>query len=182
MTDKLSQTMDELYQVFEKYPLRAHIEACDHCYTPTEQEELNRILHSMPLRQLSAAELESFWSESVHIMGNIDDLKHFLPRVLELLTTEGGFSYIGPYGVFMKLKGVGWSDWPTEEQSAVRAFINALWNKLLSQEHIPSYSYPHVYLEAFVMILEDVQEFLDVWQKDKSVVSLKHLADFVQSA
>jgi len=69
---------DALYRAFEHYPLRPDMPRCPCCVTPAAMTDLT----SRPLGELDD-ELNLFTSNALTTWGDVEDLKHFLPRLLE---------------------------------------------------------------------------------------------------
>ena len=60
--------------------------------------------------------------------GTEEDFKHFLPRLLELVTAEESITDVVDSEVLLgKLAYADWTHWPSEEQKAVNDYLNALW-------------------------------------------------------
>lgn len=66
-------------------------------------------------------------------MGNVDDFRHFLPRIFELAVAYGE-EFVDQSIVFNKLYYGEWRYWPETEQSVVEHFLRALWTCVLNQE------------------------------------------------
>ena len=118
--------------VFAAYPLAPHVDGCPHCVLEADHSAL----HSVKLRALSAVQLERFAFKALTTWGSLEDLKHFLPRMLELLPHDLGTRVDAPI-LLGKLARGAWSSWPAEEVIALRRYLDALWGWLL-QERSPS--------------------------------------------
>ncbi len=46
-------------------------------------------LHKTSLRELNAKDLELYATDALFVWGNVDDFRHFLPRIFELAVTYG---------------------------------------------------------------------------------------------
>jgi hypothetical protein len=125
----LASAMATLYEAFEAYPLKERIDTCPHC----ELDAAERRLHIRPLRALTWTDLGTYSFKALTSFGDLDDFKHFLPRLLEL--------YVGdhrgaPYSLFMlfgKLETAMWTTWPAGEVAAIRRFVDA-WQRALATE------------------------------------------------
>jgi hypothetical protein len=85
----MMENVANLYQVFSKYP-EAPLRATD----PNDcsagdgfAEQLYETLAGKPLASLSESELLDYYYLAVSHIGNGDDFKHYLPRILELMAT-----------------------------------------------------------------------------------------------
>lgn len=168
----LQEAIEGLYSTFAVYPLRPSIEGCNHCISPEDHARI----HSRPLRELTADDLEEYSYSAMNTWGNEDDLRHFLPRLLELIAFNT--SYLCPPVVVLKLHDAGWRTWPQEEQAAIEAYLSALWAFAL--ECFP-YADPDGWtaeecLCTIAQVVDDLGPFLDHWRRSESRAALCHLA------
>jgi hypothetical protein len=125
---KFQQAVDGLYAAFAAYPLRSVVGGCPCCTSPAD----NIDLHAAPLRELSTDRLRHYGFTAMFTWGDVEDFKHFLPRLLELTATEG---FLGPdtESLYGRLAYAKFDTWPEAEQTAVRAFAMAHWRAPLSK-------------------------------------------------
>jgi hypothetical protein len=184
-TGSLRDAVAGLYEEFARYPLRTVVEGCPHCVTGHDDD----LLRSRPLRELSWRELAKFGWKTMTTWGSVDDFRHFLPRILELVAIEldpalappdgpAGALYHWAYDfepLFAKLGYGEWLTWPGDEREAIRAYLLALWRRLLA-------SYPasslcaETMLKCLYVIGEDPTAYLDAWRADTRLAALRHLA------
>jgi hypothetical protein len=122
---------DLLYATFAHYPLRTPLPACACCVSPQDMAQL----YAAPLPDLTMAHLGFYASKALSTWGDLVDLKHFLPRLLELALIEPQ-----PYGPLMfasSLTSAAIPTWPTDEQAAVVAFCLAGWRHQAIQPQPP---------------------------------------------
>jgi hypothetical protein len=127
----LGRAIGALYDVFEAYPLTARIDCCPHC----ELDAAERRLHVRPLREMTWADLGTFSFKVLTSFGDRDDLRHFLPRILELYARDHRGA---PYSLFMffgKLDQAQWLTWPPGETTAIRRFVDAWQRALVTEAH-----------------------------------------------
>jgi len=171
----LKKAIENLYQVFERYPLDPEIDACPCCVKPKELEKLR----SIPLRQqmdLSDYSMDALWT-----CGGVDDFKHFLPRIFELnvLTEIGGIVWPDIEVVFVKLRTeCDWAYWPSDEKEAIRDYCQAAWRYVLEEEE-PEHD-PIQWLCGIGRAGVDLHPYLDYWVQAQSSVAYEHLAEFVE--
>jgi len=123
---QLERAVDALYDTFVMYPLKDRIDVCPHC----ELDAAERRLHVRPLRALTWTDLGVYAFKALTSFGDLEDFKHFLPRLFELYVVDHRGA---PYSLFMvcgKLEGAGWTTWPAQEAGAIRAFLDA-WKRVL---------------------------------------------------
>jgi len=103
--------MEDLYDVFNKYPLRQHVEGCTcGCIPPTAEAGL----HRRPLREMEPNDLDRYAFKAMTTWGDVEDFKHFLPRLLELLVHK---SFIVDTEIVLgKLSYGHWEAWPVRSR------------------------------------------------------------------
>lgn len=124
--------IEQLYSVFSKYPLAGGLRerSCDCCVT---DEEI-RILATIPLRELSHKELRSFMIDAISTFGDVEDYKHFLPRILELMV-DSESDFIFDFICYEKLNYSEWETWDFNEINAILFYFLELWKKIINDEN-----------------------------------------------
>jgi hypothetical protein len=157
MNADLVDAIEELYAVFARHPLAARIEYCGHCVG--DEEAL--VLQRKALRELTADDLERFTFRVLSTWGDEADLRHFLPRILELFAT--GEQLDG----YLLTKTVGnvrcyGGKWPQDERDAVERYLLALWRQVLSDSDSPIR--PVEVLEGAAMYGHSIEPYLRLWE------------------
>ena len=81
---RFTAALEGLYRVFAPYPFRANMPCCiPHCFFQSEIDALD----AKPLRLLESPKLSSFAFSLLLTCGEVEDFKHFLPRLFELTAT-----------------------------------------------------------------------------------------------
>jgi len=93
--------------------------------------DCERPLRSKPLRQLTSDDLAGFVMSSMLTWGDENDLRHFLPRILEL-TAIGESLEFDREVALSKLNYAEWRYWPQTEQIALGTFFMTTWRAALS--------------------------------------------------
>lgn len=140
-------------------------------------EKWNRDLFSKKLRELSADDLSLFSGKVITTWGDIDDMKHFLPRILELTALLEP-----PYMIwvtFDRLEMTGWQSWPADEYEAVKTYMLCLWDSLLSDESEKAESEFKDYFSTLAHFYPTFEDLLSVWTKNTSKAATKHLGKYV---
>lgn len=122
----MQSEIEDVYRVFARYPRPERVEGCQHCVT----EDDHRDLLGAPLRELDAERLRRYSHKALNTWGDVDDLRHFLPRLLEL-SLRGDADL---HGLFAKLGQAGWTDWPEDERASLRACLSVWWELGLTEE------------------------------------------------
>lgn len=171
----LEEAVEDLYVTFSKYPLAPHVEGCPHCVGGAD----NAKLHSRPLRELSARELGRFAFKALSTWGTVNDFRHFLPRIFELLPSHLS-GVVDPQTVIGKLSYAKWRTWPPNEVRSVSLYLEALWTRFLKDAHFEVSVSADDILSAYSQVFEDLTPFLDEWGATREVSAARHLADFVE--
>lgn len=127
---KLQEANQQLYLTFGKYSPKAPMDACS-CGCISEDDKSK--LLSKDLKELTTDDISKYAFKAMSTWGNVEDFKHFLPRIFELMSTTG----IGTdtFVILKKLEDGDWNQWPTIEQNAIREFLIAWWNNLTNRKH-----------------------------------------------
>lgn len=112
--DELLAAVERLYSTFNRYPPRMTVDGCPHCVSSAD----NDCIHAAPLRQLTETQLERYAFKAITTWGTVDDFRHFLPRIFELLATAP-HDWVDPEVVFGKLPYCDFRSWPIAEQQVI---------------------------------------------------------------
>lgn len=167
----LSLAIERLYRVFGRYPRPQHVDGCSHCVD--ERDHAN--LFAAPLRKLTDEQLGRFAFKALTTWGEVDDLRHFLPRLLELVATDR--VWVDPEVVLGKLRLAEWNAWPPDEQAAVRQYLRALWQEAIQRNGAQDTDSG---LCAIAQAEDDLAPYLGSWIECPSPASRAEMADFLQ--
>lgn len=118
----MTETIEQLYQTFAKYPKPTKMQ-----HSPlVPGGNIYRAITRSPLREIPHEYLSAYAGRALTTVGNLDDFRHFLPRILELLA-DNFDQEIDPERVLGKLAYGQWTEWPAVEQHAIRAYLQKLW-------------------------------------------------------
>ncbi|MBO9659580.1 MAG: hypothetical protein J7527_12225, partial [Chitinophagaceae bacterium] len=173
VTPRLKNAIDNLYSTFSIYPGNRKMQASP---LYNEVDKWNHLLFSKPLRQLSSDDLSNFLLKAISTWGKLTDLKHFLPRILELIAS--GDPLCDTDTVYQKLLYANWKSWESSEQDVINEFDLALWENLFSDEDAQP---AHIIQEVFTSLLlihPDIRQLLDIWMKNDSLNSISSLTDY----
>lgn len=176
MSAHLQAAVERLYEVFARYPLNPGMPG-----SPLFEDwpEKNRRLSSKPLRELSADDLREFAWEALTTWGEEPDFKHFLPRLLELLTQLP--ADVEPWIVLDKLRYEHgpWTTWPETEQTAVRTFLLTFWEYLLTTTGAAIDEHFDDYFAALAYVYPDFGELLQRWADSPAETATLRLVNLV---
>ncbi|WP_353777023.1 hypothetical protein [Winogradskyella sp. 3972H.M.0a.05] len=122
MNNQELDTINNLYKVFSPYTVIGDLSdrSCPCCIDRLDR----KALFSKPLRELSEDDLGFYMRKAITTLGSVNDYKHFLPRILELvaLSSEVKDDFID----FEKLNYGNWLSWKEEEVFAIKLFFTTL--------------------------------------------------------
>ena len=171
----MKATIEDLYLTFSRYPLVPNIHGCPCCFNDAD----NALLHSKPLRELSADDLGRFAFKALSTWGDEDDLKHFLPRILELLPHELS-RVCEAETVIGKLALGEWRAWPPDEVRSVSGYLHSLWTQLLNDSQFATPLSAVELLVAYSRVFDDLTPFLSEWEQPGTLNATRHFALLVE--
>jgi hypothetical protein len=118
MTPTLTDALQRVYDAFQT-AVPARIKGCPCCTDP----DAISVLHSTPLRALTADDLGDYADSVFLTVGDLADFRYFLPRILELAITVPSFG-IGLEVVLGKLALAEWSAWKASDLKLVRSVLD----------------------------------------------------------
>jgi len=169
MRKGLGQAIEKLYETFSTYPFKSTMEGCPCCVSNSDKEKI----HSKQLRQLDGDDLSRYVFKAMTTWGDIDDFKHYLPRIFEITATTDFIVDI--FVVLGKLEYGKWRTWPLAEQEAIENFLIEWWTDDAANK-------PYFDKDVFFEILKlnnNLDGLLDNWVVDTSGQSFLKYVDFV---
>jgi len=174
MTSQLKASVDKLYTVFSEYEGNLNMQGSP---IYANLEIWNKKLFSKPLRDLNATDLCRFTGKAMTTWGNVNDFKHFLPRIFELTAQLDT-----PYEIwvaFEKLEYGGWHSWEDVEKEIVLQYMISLWDSLLKDGSEEAQGFFQDYFSAIAYFYPSFNDLLLIWEKDTSKTAIFHLANFI---
>ena len=112
--------------------------------------------------------------------GTIELFKHYLPRLLEIVITDGFPNDWPDLPVQLSRlawgngeRAAAWWDWPTAERTAVQQFLDALWAERRRGDLVSA----DETLSGIAMAVPNLQPFLESWNRDPNedaIATLHH--------
>ncbi len=164
MTEELKIAIENLYDTFSIYPFKSTMEGCPCCVSDIDKEKIN----SKELRDLNEEDLSKYAFKAMTTWGDIDDFKHYLPRIFELLTTTDFI--VDTFVVLGKLQYGKWRQWADKEKQAITHFLFAWWG---DQTKHKSYFDKEAFTEIY-KLTGDIEQLLNRWTvsiKDNSFLN-----------
>lgn len=135
MTAELEKIIEQVYKLFENYKIKGSLDVCKICCVTDEQEKL---LISTPLRKLSV-ELLTIYNDSAKTeFQNANELKYFLPRMLELVT-QFQFPSHSCEICLQRIGMVKKEEWKEKEYILIENFAEEFFIYCLSLYPIPNF-------------------------------------------
>jgi hypothetical protein len=142
-----SDARQDLYAAFRQYPLQATIDGCPHC----ELGEAESYLHARPLEEMTWHDFGVYLFKAMTTFGEVEDFKHFLPRLFELYFLDHGGAPYSLFILFNKLNHADWTSWPQAEIASIQKYIQSWIDDLEGQD--PHSSEPDWELEEIRSLL-----------------------------
>ena len=169
----LTFAINEGYRWFGRYSTKMRLEACTcGCVTPDDHAQL----HSRPLRELAADDIERYAHKAMTTWGDADDFRHFLPRILELVTGDPGDELCNEIAL-SKLMYAEWWNWPQRERDAVESVLWERWRVGLTLT--PSEFDVDTWLCSIRLAGVDTARHVGLWRVSTTETALDHLAEFL---
>ncbi|WP_217577579.1 hypothetical protein [Mesorhizobium sp. GbtcB19] len=172
MTSELSQRIADCYAAFASYPPPRGL----HASPLRGAAAILATLTAAPLRGLTAKQLGPYGGWAMTTVGDVDNYKHFLPRILELAVNAEPWHGLDPPVVAGKLNYGGWQRWPAEERAPVNALFSAAWTHGFTQP--PDTLDPSGWLCGIAIIDGELDAALAAWLSSPSPNATLQLAEF----
>ncbi len=176
MEHQLLEATSKLYSVFKPYVVHGDLRgrSCDCCVT---DEEI-RLLLSKPLKELTEGDLRHFMSSAISTFGNVEDYKHFLPRILELMQ-EAETGVLEDFLDFEKLNYGEWEIWGEKEINAIDDYFFELWETKINDE-----ASTFCQIDSILKIIykySGLEKALVIWENSNSEKGMLYMVDLVLS-
>jgi len=130
------------------------------------------------LRALSDEDLERYASKALTTWGDADDFRHFLPRLLELVTGRP-YDTLTTEIVFSKLRYAGWWEWPERERVAIESVLALRWK--VGIELDPEQFDADAWLCGLTLAGVEVSDYVEVWRRSTAPNAFAHTVAFIES-
>jgi hypothetical protein len=182
-TVELEQAIENLYEVFSKYPYPQSPSFGDSPFYDSQKDAA--ALAAKPLREIEPGILQVYVQEAYFDWGDTNDFKHFLPRALEVMARYE-YEWLDSEVVMSRLMGQnsdGWQTWSLQEQKAIHEFAVAWWKARIRNSFISSDDswWWDTQLCILGQAFDDLAPFLNIWRDEVSLDSTLSFADFVTS-
>jgi hypothetical protein len=174
MTGALREAFERTYRAFAGFASPRYLETSPH----RDADEILRTLTSKPLRALTDEDLGPYSGWAMTTVGSADDYRHFLPRIFELASNDQTHLGFQAPIIASKLKYGGWTDWPVEQQAAVRDIFEAIFQWAIELHPNLDQSAPG-WLCGSARLDLPVERLLAAWRGSSSPEAALQFAEFV---
>ncbi|MBG8552100.1 hypothetical protein [Hymenobacter guriensis] len=179
MHSELQNAVEDLYRIFARYGLNPNMDGSPLYH---DLSNWNRMLAAKPLRELTEDDLRIFYFKVMTTWGDVDDFRHFLPRIFELLTDLATGSGWEEWVALDKLCYGKWHTWPAAEQAAVQKYLWAFWQVLLTEDDEAKWidALFEGYFAAIANVYPAFDQMLQLWAESDNQHAVRRLVDFVE--
>ncbi|WP_346881767.1 hypothetical protein [uncultured Algibacter sp.] len=166
MNTNLINVTEKLYSNFKKYTIVGDLRSrsCECCVT---NEEIKLLLPKQ-LNDLNDNDIGHFSRSAITTFGDVNDYKHFLPRILELMQKSNSV-VLDDFLTFEKLNYSEWKTWKENENKAIKNYFFALWQEVITNEKATFYQIGNVL--NIVSKYSGLKEALAIWEKNMTTKS-----------
>ena len=175
MKSELTLAIEHLYEVFSSYtanPTELRAYSCDCCVDDDEIREVT----TKPLKELTEDALGHISRSAISTFGNVDHYKHFLPRILDVMS-EPNSEILGDFTCFEKLNYGEWETWPDLEQRAIEHYFDVLWKTVIQDTNTNTYQIQAVF--EVVLLYQNKEMIFNAWEHSNSLSSTLFIVDSV---
>jgi hypothetical protein len=172
-TTMLQSLLTKAYQLFAHYPASEPLDICTACCM--EPQEAQR-LAKMPVSEIPMDLLRIYTNGAKTDRTPPAELKHFLPRYLELIAQFNIPSHSVEI-VLQRLERLSPSEWTPAERQLLNDFADAFWKKCLSQYPLPNGDTIDGFLIMFYKGGFELTPLLQLWQQTHGDTALLHYRD-----
>lgn len=168
----MNSIIQEAYQLFQPYKAVVPLDICTDCCMASNDANL---LANLPVKEIPKNLLMEYNDGAATAKTPIDELKHFLPKYLELIwnfdfpshSTEIALKRLAPFNL---------TEWTATELNFLERFALVFFNRCLSIYPLPEEDIDSI-LIMFWRGQFQLTELLNSWQAETSLSSTLHFVD-----
>jgi hypothetical protein len=172
-TRMLSATIQNAYNLFSRYQPTGTLDICTACCMKPEDE---RLLAALPVSDIPRDLLSEYNDGARTEKTELEEVKHFLPRYLELISQFNFPSHSTELSLSRLFRYYP-SEWTKEESALLHRFMNEFFDHCLSTYPLPANDEIDSILIMFWAAHLDIQPLLDKWETSGSTTALLHFRD-----
>jgi hypothetical protein len=168
--------IEEGYLLFSEYTISGSLDVCKVCCVSDEEE---RLLVSTPLRKISKNVMGYYYNSArCESEKELLEMKHFLPRVLELLSVFEIPCHSAEI-LMQPLRMRETAYWPAEETELLQRFSETFFADCLERYPLPGMAGIDEYIVMFGLAPLNLKGILNTWLHTDSINSLLHLNELM---
>ena len=171
MTRAFKIEIENLYKAFAKYPFKSSITGCSCCVSEKDKETLL----SKRFKKLEDKELSRYAFKAMTTWGDVEDFKHYLPRILELTSLKK--LHIDTFIILDKLNYGKWRTWKQSEIVAVEKFLKSWWKYEVNTKGY----FDLELLFGIKNLIKDLPSLLEDWNLDLHSPGFKNYVDLIEN-
>lgn len=141
-------------------------------------DKILRDITAAPLRRLTADQLGLFATSAITTVGEPEDYRHFLPRILELAIEGGAHTGFEAGVIADRIVMAGWRGWSRDEREAVEGVFRAAFRRAIEMGTDEQRDADE-WLCGICHLGLDPASSLAAWRASPTVNAALQLADFV---
>lgn len=169
----MKEIVKQAYRLFKNYSVQSPLDICTDCCMDKEDEEL---LASLKVKDIPKSLLMEYNDGGSAQKTPIEELKHFLPRYVELVS-DFNFPSHSTEIAFRRLEPFERDEWTDEELLFLEKFALGFFNKCLSIYPLPENEVISGILIMFWRGQFQLTELLNSWSADQTLSSTLHFKD-----
>lgn len=171
----LARSIETCYAVFSQYRQPRTLQG-----SPLRNpSEILKTMTAVPLRELRDEDIGPYAGYALTTVGEVDDYRHFLPRILELAVYSQTYPGMEPTVIAGKLQTGNWLEWPEDEQKGLQDFFTLAWHQAVQSDDVATDC--TVWFRAMAMLSVHVGWALERWIAFRHPNTKIQLANFIQS-
>jgi len=169
----LEEIIKNSYELFSNYEANSPLDICTECCMSKENEGL---LASLSIKEIPVKLLSEYNDGASTEKTPINEVKHFLPRYLDLIgkfefpshSTEISLKRLTPFNK---------TEWKEEEKILLKKFALVYFKKCLSIYPLPNNESIDSIIIMFWRGQFEIIELLSIWEKETTKESILHFRD-----
>ena len=171
----LEEIVNASYELFSGYEINSPLDICTACCMDFEVEEK---LRTLPLRDINRDQLMEYNDGASSGETPINEVKHFLPRYLDLISKFEFPSHSAELSM-KRISPFNSEKWSANEQELLQKFSHHFFQKSLNTYPLPEYEKIESVLIMFQLGGFDIPDLLKLWEHEDSKESVLHFGDLL---
>ncbi len=176
MESELKEIIIEGYELFSKYKITSNLDVCSCCVSEEEQADLIKT----PLEKISLKLLSVYNNSAMAEMINKNELKYFLPRILELIA-EFKFPSHSVEITLNRIEYISSENWSIEEMIFLKRFMKSFFKNCLLIYPFNDFEKLCSVVIMFSKTNFDITSIVREWEKTSGLEALMHFIETIET-